>query len=147
MLLQRVSAGAVTVEEMETRSIGRGLVAFLGIAPGDTEKESRWLVEKILNLRLFPNDNGQSEFDRSVRDIEGEILLVSQFTLYADMKKGRRPDFTRAAPPDRARGIYQRFVAILKELHPRTVTGEFGASMRVEIRNQGPVTLFLDTAS
>lgn len=144
-LLQRVSEGSVTLENGERRAIGRGLVALLGVAPDDEPKDAEWLMEKMLSLRLFPKEGGTSSFDLSVQDIGGEVLLISQFTLYADVRKGRRPDFTRAAPPDRARETYAKFVEAFRQKFPRLATGEFGAMMRVDIRNEGPVTILLDS--
>jgi D-aminoacyl-tRNA deacylase len=147
-LVQRVSRGSVAVNGGEPRAIGRGLVVLLGVAPGDTEKEADRLARKILGLRLFPaaDQKSGSEFDLSVQEIDGEILAVSQFTLFADVSKGRRPDFTAAAPPDAARELYESFVATLKSLHPAVTTGEFGACMSVEIVNEGPVTIPLEVS-
>lgn len=154
-LIQRVSAGAVTIEEKETRSIGRGLVVLLGVGPDDVLRDAEFLSEKILNLRLFPSEPpGKSSFDRSVREIHGDILIVSQFTLYADAHKGRRPDFSGAADPEKARGLFRDFISLVNRgaLGPgpdeklKVVSGVFGADMRVQIVNEGPVTLLLDSA-
>ncbi|HRY29412.1 MAG TPA: D-aminoacyl-tRNA deacylase [Elusimicrobiota bacterium] len=151
-LIQRVSAAGVSIENQPERPIGRGLVVFLGITASDTDKDIRWLAEKILNLRVFPKPPAEaaaapsdSEFDLAVADIGGEILLVSQFTLYADVRRGRRPDFSRAAPPAQAQILYEKFVTRLRGLHPKLVTGEFGARMRVRIQNEGPVTLLIES--
>jgi D-aminoacyl-tRNA deacylase len=145
-LLQRVSEGAVTLENGERRAIGRGLVVLLGVAPDDGDKDAEWITDKVLSLRLFPKaDAPRSEFDLSVQDVGGDVLLISQFTLFADARKGRRPDFTDAAPPAQAREKYLRFVEGFRKKFPKLVTGEFGAMMRVDIRNEGPVTVPLDS--
>ncbi len=147
-LIQRVSHGSVSIAGENPRTISHGLVVLLGITHKDAEKEVQWMVEKILNLRVFSRslktEPGQSDFDLSVQDSQGELLIVSQFTLYADVRKGRRPDFSQAAPPDQAKQVYDQFVQILKQRYPRVETGEFGASMQVDIRNEGPVTIWLE---
>ena len=148
-LLQRVNRASVSLENGESRSIQRGLVVLLGIAPSDSEKDVNWLVEKILNIRLFRKEGPEaksSEFDLSIQDVQGELLIISQFTLFADARKGRRPDFTQSAPPEKARSLYHLFVEMLRQRFSRIATGEFGATMRVDIQNQGPVTILLDTA-
>lgn len=143
-LLQRVSRASVRVEGFpEPRAIGPGLVVLLGVGQNDGEAEAKKLAEKLANLRIFSNAAGK--FDRSILDEKGEILLVSQFTLYGEAKGGRRPDFTAAARPETARPLCERFAALLRELGLSVKTGEFGAVMQVELVNEGPVTLWLDT--
>jgi len=122
--------------------IGPGLVILLGIAPGDGEDQARTLAEKAANLRIFEDEQGK--MNRSLLDTGGEAMVVSQFTLYADTRKGRRPSFTDAALPETARPLVKRFTALLGELGVRTQTGEFGAHMLVEIANDGPVTIVLE---
>jgi len=147
-IIQRVHSGSVTIKNQPVRSIGKGLVILLGISSSDGEKEADWIIQKILNLRIFPNpERTASEFDLSILEIKGEILLVSQFTLYANLAKGRRPDFAQAAPPDVALTQYNHFVEKMESSYPKVVTGEFGAQMLVEIHNQGPVTLVLESPS
>jgi len=125
------------------REISQGLVVFVAITHEDTEEDAKKLSDKILNLRIFPNEEGK--FDFSVIDIEGEILIVSQFTLYGDCSKGRRPDFTQAASPEKARKLYEKFVEYMKNSGLKVVTGEFQSTMLVEIHNDGPVTLIIDS--
>lgn len=143
VVVQRVSQGRVFVDDKVTGSIGRGLVILLGVKDGDTEEDARWLAEKCVNLRIFENDEGKFHF--SLLDIRGEILVVSQFTLYGDCRKGRRPSFTDAAPPEVAEGLYEKFIEILRQTGLRVETGVFASRMRVEIRNDGPVTLIVDS--
>jgi D-aminoacyl-tRNA deacylase len=146
-LLQRVTEASVTVEDQPPRKIQQGLVVFLAVAPSDTEKDIAWLVEKILNMRLFPPKDPAKpgSFDQTVQDMDGELLVVSQFTLYGETRKGRRPDFTGAADPEKARIFYDTFIQVLQNRYPKVQTGEFGARMRVDIRNDGPVTILVDT--
>ena len=143
----RVERAAVTLRDGpragERRETGRGLLVLLGIGTADGEEAARKLVEKILALRIFPNAEGK--FDRSVVDERGDILLVSQFTLCASLKGGRRPDFTGAARPERAQPLYERVAALLAASGLTLKTGEFGASMSVESANDGPVTVLVDT--
>lgn len=143
-LIQRVTRAAVTIDGQERRETGPGLLILLGVGRGDAEAEARRLVDKIAGLRIFSNADGK--FDLSVRDTRGEALVVSQFTLYGSAKGGRRPDFTAAAAPAEAAPLYERFCALLREAGVPVKTGEFGASMAVELVNDGPVTLLLDTA-
>lgn len=143
-LIQRVSRAAVSVAGEEVVRIGSGLVVLLGIATDDTEEDARYLVEKTLNLRLFADDS--QTFERSARDVGAELLLVSQFTLYARTRKGRRPDFTQAAPPEHAESLYRSTVALFAESGLRVVEGRFREYMQVEIVNDGPVTILLDSA-
>ena len=143
VLIQRVSSSQVMVEGEVIGSIGRGLTLLIGIAPSDTEAELVWMAKKCLNLRLFPQGE-DGRFDQSVTDIGGAILAVSQFTLYGDSAKGRRPSFTQAAPPEQAEQLYDRFVGLLRQSGLAVQTGKFGATMQVSIENDGPVTLWLE---
>lgn len=127
----------------ETRAIGPGLLVLLGVGPSDGEAEAKKLVDKLLNLRVFSNAEGK--FDKSVLDVKGELLLVSQFTLYGNLKGGRRPDFTGAAKPDVAAPLCERVRALLEASGLTVRTGEFGASMAVSSVNDGPVTIVADT--
>jgi D-tyrosyl-tRNA(Tyr) deacylase len=142
-LLQRVTRASVTIDGKEKRDSGPGFLILLGVGSGDTEAQAKKLVEKIAVLRVFSNSEGK--FDRSILDEKGRALVVSQFTLYGSAKGGRRPDFTAAARPELAEPLYRRFCALLAEAGVPVVTGEFGASMAVELVNDGPVTLLLDT--
>lgn len=141
-MIQRVNKAAVTVNN-DRREISAGLVILVAIKSGDTDKDAQWLAEKIVNLRIFYNE--KEKFDRSVFDIKGELLVVSQFTLYGDCRKGRRPDFTGSAAPDIAKPLYEKFVEYLKPYGLKIVTGEFAASMLVEIHNDGPVTVIINS--
>lgn len=143
-LVQRVSRASVTVGQAQAGSIGRGLVVLLGVGQGDTEDDARYLVDKAVNLRIFPDDAGR--FDRSVLEIRGELLVVSQFTLYADTRRGRRPGFSGAAAPADAQALYERAVALFRETGLTVATGQFAAMMQVELVNDGPVTIWLDSA-
>lgn len=143
-LLQRVTQARVTVAERETGRIGPGLVILLGIGAGDSEAEIEKLCNKIAYLRIFTDAEGK--FNLSALDVKAEMLVVSQFTLYADCRKGRRPSFTDAARPEIASQLCDRFIARLRELGFTIGTGEFQADMLVEIHNTGPVTIWLDTA-
>ena len=143
-VLQRVRKGAVSVGDEDLGRIGQGLVILLGIGRDDGEEEASWLAAKIANLRVFENDEGR--FDRSLLDVHGEALVVSQFTLYGDARRGRRPSFSHAADPDVAEPLVERFCALLRQEGVRKVaTGRFAAMMMVEIHNDGPVTIWLDT--
>jgi D-tyrosyl-tRNA(Tyr) deacylase len=142
-VVQRVSNARVTVGQREVGAIGQGVLVLLGIAADDREAEAEWLLDKLLDLRIFDNDAGKC--DRSLRDLHGELLVVSQFTLLADTHKGRRPSFTSAAPPAQAIPLYERFVARARAQGVTVATGEFGAHMRVELVNDGPVTILLDS--
>ncbi len=142
LVLQRVRSGRVLVAGHTLAEIGRGLVILLGIGPSDGEAQARSLVEKIANLRIFEDEQGKMNL--SVLDVGGQALVVSQFTLYADTRKGRRPSFTDAALPEVARPLVERFAELLRQLGVPTQTGEFGAHMLVEIYNDGPVTIWLD---
>jgi D-tyrosyl-tRNA(Tyr) deacylase len=142
-VLQRVAKAKVTVEDRVTGEIGAGLVILLGIGAGDTEAEVDLIANKIANLRIFADT--QSKFNLSALDTQAEMLVVSQFTLYADCRKGRRPNFTDAARPEIASQLCERFVEKLRALGFKVETGEFQAHMLVEIHNAGPVTIWLDT--
>ena len=143
-LVQRVVRGSVTVDGGEARSIGRGYVILLGVGEGDDEAAAQRLWSKIAKLRIFADEAGKTNL--SLADVGGEVLIVSQFTLYASCKKGNRPSFTNAAPPQLGQELYERFVALARRDVPVVVTGEFGADMRVDIANDGPFTIWLDTA-
>jgi D-tyrosyl-tRNA(Tyr) deacylase len=143
-VIQRVSKGRVTVGGEVMGRIGPGLVILLGVGHDDSQKEAGKLAAKIAHLRIFADEQGKTNL--SALDVGGEMLVISQFTLYADCKKGRRPSFVRAAPPDLAEPLVTYFARRLRELGvPRVETGVFGADMLVEIHNDGPVTITLDT--
>ena len=141
-LVQRVSSGRVTVNGDLVAHIERGVVILLGIGPQDGEEQARFLVEKIAHLRIFEDEQGK--MNRSLLDINGQAIVVSQFTLYADTRKGRRPSFTDAAPPEMAEPLVERFANFLQDSGVPTQMGEFGAHMLVEIANDGPVTIWLE---
>jgi D-tyrosyl-tRNA(Tyr) deacylase len=141
-LLQRVIKASVTVDNKIVSSIGPGLVVLLGIGHSDGEEQARWLAEKIATLRIFSDAEGKMNL--SVQDVKGEAIVVSQFTLFADAQKGRRPSFIDAALPDVASPLVDRFTALLREKGVPTQTGIFGADMLVEIHNDGPVTIWLE---
>jgi D-tyrosyl-tRNA(Tyr) deacylase len=143
LVLQRVSKAEVRIAGREPAAIGPGLLVLLGVGPEDDEDAARRMAEKTANLRIFSNEEGR--FDRSLLDVRGAALVVSQFTLYGDCRKGRRPDFTGAAAPDKAEPLYRAYVAELERLGVPVKTGEFGAKMEVELVNDGPVTLWLDS--
>lgn len=143
IIIQRVTRSQVVVEGEVIGKIGRGLNLLVAIAPTDTITELDWMINKCLNLKLFPDGAGKP-WGRSVQDIEGELLVVSQFTLYGDCRKGRRPSFSGSAKPDAARQLYEEFVTRLKVKYPAVQTGKFGAMMQVDIENDGPVTLILE---
>ncbi len=141
-LLQRVRESWVRIDGIEVARIGRGLNILLGVMQGDTSEDIEKLVRKIINMRIFPNDAGK--FDKNILQIDGEALVVSQFTLAANIKKGNRPDFTAAMPPTEAERLYEEFVAVLRR-HIPVQTGRFGAMMEVGIINDGPVTIIADS--
>jgi D-tyrosyl-tRNA(Tyr) deacylase len=141
-LLQRVKSGKVIVDDQPVASIGHGLVVLLGIGHGDTEEQARFLAEKIATLRIFEDED--SKFNRSILDVGGSAIVVSQFTLYADTHKGRRPSFTEAALPEVAAPLVDKFAEFLRTQGVPTQTGVFGAHMLVEIQNDGPVTIWLE---
>lgn len=142
-VIQRVHQAQITIDREETRQTGRGLVVFLGVLRGDTEKQADFLAEKVYGLRIFPDEN--DKMNLSLPDVGGEVLVVSNFTLGTDCKKGRRPSFDMAAPPEEANALYLRFVEQLRAQGVRVETGEFGAYMEVLVNNDGPVTLIIDT--
>ncbi len=143
LVLQRVSEASVSVEGREVASIGHGLLLLVGFTEGDGEIEVEWMASKVLGLRIFSDPKGKMNL--SLGDVRGGILVVSQFTLYGDARKGRRPSFVRAAHPAVAERLYNRFVAVLRELSSGPVEeGEFGAMMGVSLLNEGPVTLVLE---
>ncbi|MCD6218911.1 D-tyrosyl-tRNA(Tyr) deacylase [Candidatus Calescamantes bacterium] len=141
-VIQRVSKSRVTVEGKTKGEIGKGLLVLLGIKKGDTEEKAVKMGKKIANLRIFEDERGKMNL--SLKEIEGEVLLVSQFTLYGDALKGRRPSFEKVAPPEQALSLYQKVREVLKEEGIVTKTGEFGARMEVELINQGPVTIIVE---
>ena len=144
VVIQRVSSAQVRAAERVTGRIGSGLLVLLGIEQGDTSADGAWLADKISKLRVFPDEGGQ--MNRSIADIGGDALVVSQFTLHASTQKGTRPSFNRAARPEQAVPLYEQFIAQLSTALGRPVqTGEFGAHMDVELLNDGPVTLILDS--
>lgn len=142
-VVQRVKRSSVTIDGKMVGKIGQGLMVLLGVSEDDTERECDYLADKIVGLRIFEDDAGK--MNRSLLDIQGEMLIVSQFTLCADCRKGRRPSFVRAARPEKAIPLYERFIAQIQAQGVRTATGEFGADMLVSIENDGPVTIPLDT--
>lgn len=142
-LLQRVTRASVSVASEVVGRIGRGLVVFVGVASGDTEKDAQYMAQKTVNLRIFSDEEGR--FNLSALDIKGELLVVSQFTLLADTRKGRRPSFTEAAPPAQAEEIFERFVEQARAAGLTVETGCFQQYMQVEIHNDGPVTILLDS--
>ena len=143
VVLQRVSSAEVTSNKRSLATIGAGLVLLVGFKASDGETEISWITDKVLGLRIFPDEKGK--MDRALNEVEGELLVVSQFTLYGDVRKGRRPSFIDAAPPEIAIPLYEKFVALLNERVPgRVRTGEFGAVMDVQLVNQGPVTILLE---
>ena len=148
-LIQRVTEASVSIDDpeagsIETGSIGAGLLVLLGVAEGDDDADAQYLADKIANMRVFADQQGR--FNLSTLDVAGELLVVSQFTLYADTRRGRRPDFTRAAGPDEANRLYERAVAMFREKGLRVETGRFQAYMRVQLVNDGPVTIMVDSA-
>ena len=142
-LIQRVTQASVSIEGETVGAIGRGLAVLLGVARGDVAEDAERLARKTAELRIFPDAAGH--FDLSLLDIGGGALIVSQFTLLADTRRGRRPDFTAAAPPEEAEPLVERYVSVLKQMGVPVATGRFGAHMLVEILNDGPVTILLDT--
>jgi D-aminoacyl-tRNA deacylase len=143
-VIQRVSRARVTVDDEETGRIEAGLLTYVGVAPDDSHDEVDWLAAKLATLRIFPDEQGR--FDRSLEDTGGAILVVSQFTLYGDTRRGRRPAFTSAAPPEVAEPLIEQLVAALRARGIEVATGRFGAHMLVDAVNDGPVTILLDSA-
>lgn len=142
VLLQRVSSASVTVNATRIAEIERGYLLLVGFTQADTEAALEWMADKVIGLRLFPDEGGK--MNRSLEDVGGEVLVVSQFTLYGDAQKGRRPSFIDAAGPELALPLYERFAAMLRERQARVATGAFGAHMDVALVNDGPVTLMLE---
>jgi D-tyrosyl-tRNA(Tyr) deacylase len=142
-VIQRVRSAAVIVDETSVGAIDRGLLVLLGVTHADTDAEARWLAEKTAGLRIFNDDAGK--MNRDVAEVGGSVLVVSQFTLYGDCQKGRRPSFIDAARPEQAEPLYECFVNALRAVGIRTATGRFGAAMEVHLVNDGPVTLIIDT--
>lgn len=144
VVIQRVAQSSVTVNKEVCGSINKGLLVFLGIEDADTEEDIAWLSNKIINLRIF--DDEQGVMNLSVKDIDGEILLISQFTLHASTKKGNRPSYSKASKPDFAIPVYEKTILQLQnELGKKIETGIFGADMNVQLLNDGPVTIIIDT--
>ena len=141
-VVQRVSGAQVRVEDRVIGEIAAGLCVLLGVAREDAASDAERLAGKVARLRIFENDEGK--FDRSVQDVQGAVLIVSQFTLIADTEKGNRPSFAEAAPPELAEPLYERFCGTLRELGVTVETGVFGARMRLELVNDGPVTIVVD---
>jgi D-tyrosyl-tRNA(Tyr) deacylase len=141
-VVQRVSRASVSVDERITGQIGVGLLLLAGFTGSDDEETLRWVAEKILGLRIFPDAEGR--MNRSVQEVRGSVLVVSQFTLYGDVRKGRRPSFIEAARPEVAVPLYQRFLELMEEGGVNVQAGEFGAAMQVELLNDGPVTLIVE---
>ncbi len=142
-LLQRVSKASVTVADEVVGQIGGGLVVFVGICREDTERDAQYLADKTLNLRIFPDSEGR--FNLSALETQAALLVVSQFTLLADTRKGRRPSFTEAAPPQQAEALFEQFLEFLRQSGLRVESGRFQEHMHVEIHNDGPVTILLDS--
>jgi len=143
VVLQRVSQAEVSVSGETIGRIGHGLLALVAVSRRDTENDLVWMARKIVDLRIFDDDNGN--LNLSLRDVRGQVLVVSQFTLYGDCKKGRRPSYSESAPPAEAEALYDRFVEIMRETVPDIQTGRFQAAMEVRLTNDGPVTLILDS--
>ena len=144
VVIQRVTRASVTIEQQLFSSISKGMLVLVGIQADDTDDDINWLASKIVNLRIFDDENGV--MNKSVLDTNGEILTVSQFTLMARTKKGNRPSYIDAAPPAISIPLYEKFVATLsQELHKEVQTGQFGADMKVELINDGPVTIIIDS--
>lgn len=144
VVIQRVSRATVRVEGRETGSIGRGLVVLLGIDRDDGEEDLKWLSNKLEKLRIFEDDEGR--MNRDIGHVDGEMVVVSQFTLFGNLKKGSRPSFNRSAPPGKALPIYRSFVREMEQrLGKPVVTGSFGAMMEIDLTNDGPVTLVIDS--
>ncbi len=142
--IQRVSRARVVVEGEVTGEINRGVLVLLGVSTSDTQSEAKWLAEKIAGLRIF--DDAEGKMNLSLADVGGAMLVVSQFTLFGDCRKGRRPSFIDAAPPEMAEAIYESFIQIVDQLGIPTARGRFRTNMAVELTNDGPVTIWIDTA-
>ena len=144
LVIQRVSEARVTVDEAIVGKIGIGLLVFVGIGKADTEQDAEYLCEKLLGLRIFPDENGK--MNRNVHEAGGSLLVISQFTLYGDCRRGRRPSFDAAAPPERAQELYNHFVRAAKRGPIAVDTGVFQATMQIHLVNEGPVTILMDSA-
>jgi D-tyrosyl-tRNA(Tyr) deacylase len=142
VVVQRVTEASVEVGGSVVSSIGKGILVLAAFAAGDTERELDWMARKCLELRIFEDEDGK--MNRSVMELSGEVLVVSQFTLYGNCRKGRRPAYTKSAPSADALRLYEDFVRIVSSYWPRTAEGEFGAKMKVNLVNDGPVTLIID---
>ncbi|MCA9733017.1 MAG: D-tyrosyl-tRNA(Tyr) deacylase [Deferribacteres bacterium] len=142
-LIQRVSQGSVTIEGKVVGKIGTGIVLLLGIKNGDNLEDIKYIANKCVNLRIFNDESGN--LNKSLLEIGGEMLIISQFTLYGDARKGRRPGFSDAAPPEIAEPLYNDFVSEVRRSNVRVATGEFGAMMQILIKNEGPVTLMIES--
>ena len=140
-LIQRVKRASVTIENREYSNIGHGILIFLGIEKGDTESECKYLADKVVRLRIFEDEF--EKMNKSIKDISGEVLVVSQFTLCSDCKKGTRPSFDNAEKPEIAAKLYEAFVTFINDLNVNVKTGKFGANMNIELINDGPVTFML----
>jgi D-aminoacyl-tRNA deacylase len=143
IIIQRVNKASITIDNKEEKSIAKGIVVLLGIEEKDDVSDVDWLLNKMLNLRIFDDNNGVMNL--SLLDIAGGLLIVSQFTLHASTKKGKRPSYINAAKPEKAIPLYEGFVAKAKEQIANTKTGEFGAYMKINLENDGPVTIFIDS--
>lgn len=143
-LIQRVASASVWIDAALVSSIGPGLVVLLGVAQGDDATDARYVADKVANLRIFADAQGR--FSKSALDVSAALLVVSQFTLYADTRRGRRPDFTRAADPETANRLYEAAVTMFRETGLTVATGEFQAYMQVRLENDGPVTILVDSA-
>ena len=142
LVIQRVKNAKVDVDNKTIGQIGQGFLVLLGVGPEDTTKNADYLIQKLINLRVFKDS--EDKMNLSIKDISGELLIVSQFTLYADCKKGNRPSFINAAPPDKANELYEYFVNQTKNTGIKVQTGSFGADMKVSLLNDGPVTIILE---
>jgi D-tyrosyl-tRNA(Tyr) deacylase len=142
-VVQRVSQAEVVVASRSVARIGHGILALVAISRLDTERELLWMARKIVDLRIF--DDNEGKLNLSLKDVQGQLLIVSQFTLYGDCRKGRRPSYIDAAPPTEAEKMYQRFVTLIREFVPEVQTGQFQAMMEVTLTNSGPVTLILES--
>ncbi len=143
-IVQRVKEASVTVDNRVIGEISHGLLVFLGVGDGDTEADMKYIADKVIGLRIF--SDSEDKMNLSVTDVRGEILVISQFTLYGDCRKGRRPNFTASMEPKGAEAMYEHFIAYINEQGIKTARGEFGADMKVSLINDGPVTIILDSS-